>query len=271
MPYIIPALPFSVPTTKNPLLAEYLDYLTYNREERDLCAHLFRLLLEDQPDWRPLKEFLETDFNGSPRLYCEAALIRDAYYARKPDISGFMDGICEMIAEQEGIVGNYTKYSALEPEELRNPGKTHPKQLYYKLKNTGFQSKSGDSRVYGALQAMFNAKPDLVICIDNTLYIYEAKYHMTFDKLQLERTEKIGEVWAELLYRDLGFASKPKVEVRMLGLIKDKPKEGEFRYRFISWEEVLDIAKKHWNPSSKEWVATDYSIKVFSKLLKGNS
>ena len=35
-----------------------LNYQKYNREERDICAHLFRLLLDDQENWQPLKEFL---------------------------------------------------------------------------------------------------------------------------------------------------------------------------------------------------------------------
>jgi hypothetical protein len=263
----------------------HLDYLTYNREERDLCAHLFRLLLEDQPRWQPLKDFIETDFTGSPRVFCEAALLRDAYHTRKPHkndnknieseklagLTEFLNNVCELIAAQEKVSNNYTPFSKLEPFELRTPRETHPRQIAYKLKEIGALRMPGDGKVYGALQGMFNAKPDLVICVDNTMYIYEAKYHMPFDELQLERTKKIGQVWAELLHRDLGFDSKPKVEVRMLGLKKDKPQEGVSRYRFISWEKVLKIAKKQWNPTNKDWVASDYSMKVFSKVLKSDS
>ena len=43
---------------KSQQMINVMDYLEYNREERDLCAHLFRLLLEDQPHWGPLRKFL---------------------------------------------------------------------------------------------------------------------------------------------------------------------------------------------------------------------
>lgn len=254
------------------------NYLTYNREERDLCAHLFRLLLEDQPRWQPLKDFLDTDFTGSPRVFCEAALLRDAYHTRKPSqndnkdivseklehLKAFLNNVCELIATQEEVSDNYTPFCELKPELLLNPRKTHPKQIAYKLKEIGALRKPGDDKVYGALQGMFNAKPDLVICVDNTMYIYEAKYYMPFDVLQLERTKKIGQVWAELLHRDLGFASKPQVEVRMLGLHKHKPQPEASRYRFTSWEEVITIALKTWNE-------TDYSMKVLSKIIPSDS
>ena len=61
----------------------HLDYTTYNREERDICAHLFRLLLEDQPNWGPLCQFLGVEAVANPRVYCEVALVRDAYMKRK--------------------------------------------------------------------------------------------------------------------------------------------------------------------------------------------
>lgn len=235
----------------------YLDYLAYNREERDLCAHLFRLLLDDQPYWRPLKEFLGIDFNGSPRVYCEAALVRDAYYERKvrknmatgkPESANFLEDLCELIASQEGVAtGEFTKFSELEPEELRQPWKTHPKQIAYKLKEAGKLEKPGDRQVYGSLQAIFNAKPDLVICVDDTLYIFEAKYTMPFDEKQLERTENIGKVWAELLYADLGFESRPEVVVLKLGLDENNVHmPGKSKYSFTSWENVYQIPTNTW-------------------------
>ncbi|NHQ59515.1 hypothetical protein G9409_02725 [Chlorobium sp. BLA1] len=250
---------------------QYLDYLAYNREERDMCAHLFRLLLEDQPRWRPLKDFLEIDFNGHPRIYCEAALVRDAYYERKirkdkvtgkPESADYLKDLCELIAAQEGVAPDaYTKFSGLEPEELRQPWKTHPKQIAYKLKDAGTLEKPGDIQVYGALQAMFNAKPDLVICVDDTLYIFEAKYTMPFDEKQLERTENIGKVWAELLFADLGFESRPEVVVRKLGLDKKNSQtSGESKYSFMSWVKVYQIANKYWKES-------DFSMNVFLKRI----
>lgn len=236
-------------------------YLAYNREERDVCAHLFRLLLEDQPNWQPLKDFLGRDFKGSPHLYCEAAVIRDAYYARKHEkdeagelsTSNFLDGICDQIAHQIGAAPeDYTRFSELEPKTLRNPKLTHPKQIAYKFKESGAIKKPRDADVYGELQAMCNAKPDLVICVDNTLYIYEAKYTMPFDEKQLKRTERIGLVWAKLLYTDLGFSVEPRVEVRKLGLLK--PGKPGFNPD-ISWKEVYSIATRYWQED-------DFSMQV---------
>lgn len=238
-----------------------LSYLAYNREERDLCAHLFRLLLEDQPNWQPLKDFLDRDFIGSPQLFCEAAVIRDAYYARKPEKAddgepgtiNFLDGICDLIATMlEAAPDEYTRFSELQPETLRNPRLTHPKQIAYKLKESGAIQKPRDADVYGSLQAMFNAKPDLVICADNTLYIYEAKYTMPFDEAQLERTRLIGKVWAKLLYKDLGFEVEPDLVVRKLGLSKPDTKGYD---PDISWKEVCEIANRY-------WLEDDYSMKV---------
>jgi hypothetical protein len=175
-----------------------MEYIKYNREERDLCAHLFRLLLDDQPNWGPLKAFLKKDTVHNPRIFCEAALIRDAYYARKPKIKNFMISLCNFIAQQNEIT-SYTKFDKL-PAELQNPTLTRPKQIAYKMENNDFDFKKDDLEIYGTLQAMFNAKPDLVICEGSSLFTYEAKYTLDFDDIQLRRTREIAEVWQKLLY-----------------------------------------------------------------------
>ena len=226
-----------------------MEYIKYNREERDLCAHLFRLLLDDQPNWGPLKDFLKKDTVNNPRIFCEAALIRDAYHARKPKIKNFMISLCNFIVQQNEIT-NYTEFDKLQ-EELQNPSLTHPKQIAYKIKKGGFQHKEDDLKLYGTLQAMFNAKPDLVICEGSNLYIYEAKYTLNFDPVQLERTEEIGKVWQKLLYGDIGFNTEPKLYVRKLGLKKYEPD--------AAWEDVFNIAVKVWGQD-------DFSTKVFSKV-----
>ena len=227
-----------------------MEYIKYNREERDLCAHLFRLILDDQPNWGPLKAFLKTDNVNNPRIFCEAALIRDAYHERKPEIDNFMTDLCGFVADQIGIT-NYTNYHNLD-KELKNPSLTHPKQIAYKIKKGGYQHKEADLKLYGALQAMFNAKPDLVICEGNNLYVYEAKYTLGFDSVQLTRTKEISEVWQKLFYRDLGFKSKPDIHVRKLGLKKFKPT--------ISWEDIYEIAVRYWGQN-------DFSTVVLSKVL----
>ena len=59
---------------------------------------------------------------------------------------------------------------------------------------------------------------------------------LDFDREQLRRTNNIAEIWAALLYRDLGFDCPPSVEVRRLGLAKYKPE--------VSWESVKAIAEE---------------------------
>ena len=103
-------------------------------------------------------------------------------------------------------------------------------------------------RVYGALQGMFNAKPDLAITVDDCLMAFEAKFTEEFDKIQLERTWKITEVWASpLLYRDLGFKKAPAYTVIKLGLSKQKPD--------LSWQEIFCIAKDYYPETDRSFIA----------------
>lgn len=227
------------------------NYTDYNREERDICAHLFRLLLDDQKDWKPLRTILGNDIKiDNPRIYCEVALIRDAYFERKKDHMPFMTELVELVATQEGVK-DHTPYPELDPK-LRDPNSTHPKQIRFKMKETGADISASDKKVYGEVQSMFNAKPDLLICTGNDLVVYEAKYTMYFEDEQMKRTKNIADVWAALLFEDLGFSQKPNVHVQKLGLAKYEPN--------LSWEKIHDVAKEHWG-------ANDFSVKVFSKVL----
>ncbi|MFZ4526631.1 MAG: hypothetical protein ACOYOE_14160 [Chlorobium sp.] len=179
-----------------------MDYDVYNREERYLCYHLFRLLHEPVQSYRALSEFLKRPVHqGSFRIYAEAALIRDAYYVRKSLASHFLDDMVRMLMEQESV-SECRLYSEL-PDELSNGSKTHPKQIRQKAGNLFTPE---EECVFGAMQGMFNAKPDLVVCINEELLIYEAKFTLDFDLKQMKRTENIGKIWAALFYaaiRDL--------------------------------------------------------------------
>lgn len=210
-----------------------MDYNGYNREERDLCAHLFRLLLSDQSTWQPLTEFLCVKSVVNPRVFCEVALIRDAYHANRSEKERFVGSICELIATELGK-SSYTKFCDL-PEELRKPSETHPRQIYFKMRKQGFTLE--DLSIYGALSSFFNAKPDLVVCEGSNLFAFEVEYTLNFDSEQLVRTKRIAEIWKNLLYRDLGFAAKPSVHVRKVGLEKHNPD--------ISWEKIAGIARRH--------------------------
>src|SRR5690606_28461485 len=147
------------------------DYLKYNREERDLCAHLFRLLLDDQKDWKPLKKFLRKDSVANPRIYCEVSIILHGYVARNGEIHDYMHELCELIAEMNEVK-NYMKFQNI-PEEFQKASKN----IYSKRKiEKALENYSGDelqkileynqepnTSVYRTLQSMFNAKPDLAV------------------------------------------------------------------------------------------------------------
>jgi hypothetical protein len=122
------------------------------------------------------------------------------------------------------------------------------------LRHANVALQEGDAVVYGSLQAMFNAKPDLLICEGNNLFVFEAKFKLGFDAAQLGRTDQIAEVWRELLYEDLGFEQQPDNKRKTIGLAKYGPD--------ISWERIHELAMKWLGPE-------DFSTRVLSKVLRG--
>lgn len=225
-----------------------MNYDLYNREERYVCAHLFRLLHEPVDAFRPLRRFLgdESDVDGF-RIFAEVALIRDAYHERRADPATWMDALVRLVMAQEAV-GDCRLYSEL-PSDLRSPDQTYPRQI--RMKAQGRLS-AAEQKVYGAIQGMFNAKPDLAICVGDSLLVYEAKLTLGFDQVQLRRTRNIAEVWAQLLYDDLGFRVEPKVELLKLGLSKHGPD--------ISWEKVLGIAKETYSQHDRTLLALRQAV-----------
>jgi len=166
-----------------------MKYDLYNREERALCSHLFRLLHEklvDSPRDSALSKVLnivhkknlvfknkETRINfaslrfDNVGIFSEVALIRDAYENLKPNVNDFMDELTEIIKRQENV-NECRLYSQL-PKVLCDCRETHPKQIRAKAHSEGVSLSTDEMRVYGAVQAMFNAKPDLAITVDNHL------------------------------------------------------------------------------------------------------
>jgi hypothetical protein len=248
-------------------------YDYYNREERAICAHLFRLLHErlEEKSVSPLGQFLNrlsksnlTFRNGNTSLtnlrfdnisiFCEASIIRDAYQNAKPDIYPFMDDLTRLIMKQENV-NDCRLYSQL-PEPLSNSKLTHPKQIRQKATSVSIQLNESESKVYGAMQGMFNAKPDLVLTIDDILLVCEAKHTESFDEEQLKRTWNIAEVWATLLYKDIGFLVPPIYSVFKLGGAIFKP--------HINWTAISDISELTYNENDRTRIA----IKAGVELLK---
>jgi hypothetical protein len=254
-----------------------IDYDYYNREERAICAHLFRLLHEqlDQKRDSPFGQFIDMlaksnlYFKGTEKtlenlrfdninIFCEVSIIRDAYKNKKPNnINSFMDDLTRLIIKQENV-NDCRLYSQL-PEPLNNIRLTHPKQIRQKATSIGIQLKEGESRVYGAMQGMFNAKPDLVLTVDNFLLVCEAKHTKSFDDEQLKRTWNIAEAWATILYQDLGFTEVPNYTVFKLGGGKFNP--------HVNWTAIAEIAEKTYNEKDRTRIA----IRAGVELLKRHS
>jgi len=242
------------------------DYDKYNREERSFCAHLFRLLHEnlELKEKSPLGQLLNKitlknhDINLSNLnynnigIFFEVAIIRDAFKNSKPSINQFMDELIKIIIRQEGA-RECRLYSQL-PEVLCNHERTHPEQIRRKAEIVGIQLKENENRVFGALQGMFNAKPDLAITIDNKLLAFEAKFTEPFGEVQLKRTGHIAEVWAKLLYKDFGFKAEPEFFIIKLGAMKFNP--------HVSWTNVLEIAKKTYEENDRTLVALKNGVEL---------
>lgn len=248
-------------------------YDQYNREERALCAHLFRLLHEhiDQRKGSPLGRFLAelekshlTFKNGIPNLsirafnnigiYIEAAIIRDAYVHAKPNVNPLMNDLVRLVMKQENVQV-CRLYSEL-PEPLNNIRKIHPKQIFRKAEDLKIRLSEEEMKVYKSLQGMFNAKPDMVLTIDNQLLVCEAKFTQKFDQSQIDRTWNIAEAWTKLLYKDMGFSAPPIYTVFTLG--------PERAGSDISWRQVLEIAKQTYAEGDRSRMAIEMGVELLT-------
>ena len=115
-----------------------------------------------------------------------------------------------------------------------------------------------EKRVYGAVQGMFNAKPDLVLTIDDKLFVIEAKFTEKFDEEQLKRTKNITEVWAELLYNEFGFSNRPNYAVVKLGASKFNAD--------ITWKDICTIAQDTYQPEDKSRIAFNLGFELLQNL-----
>ena len=261
--------------------SKMFEYDKYNREERALCAHLFRLLHErlDDKQTSPLGQLiaklvpLNLIFNnGSANLstlryenigiFSEVAIIRDAYHQKKKEnkikVDLFMDSLTRLIIKQKKV-SDCRLYSQVQELFKKDVSIPHPKQIRQKAILEGIRLSENEIKVYGAIQGMFNAKPDLLITIDDKLLTFEAKFTEKFDPDQLKRTENITEVWATLLYEDLGFSQPPQYTVIKLGASSYNP--------HINWTTILDIAKRTYSENDRTLI----TLKSGVELLKNSN
>lgn len=180
-------------------------------------------------------------------IFTEVAIIRDYYDKIKPNVNAFMDKLVEIIGVQEKAI-NFRKYSNLD-SSLNTPDKTHPKQIYQKARQIPDYFSRDECKVYGALQGMFNAKPDLAITLNSYLLVFEAKFTLWFDYEQINRTQNIADVWGKLLYKEFGFESPINPVVLRLGHQKFFPD--------ISWQEIFQIAKETYTSNDRTLISME--------------
>lgn len=108
------------------------------------------------------------------------------------------------------------------------------------------------------MQGMFNAKPDLVITIDDKLLVFEAKFTEPFDEVQLKRTANITEIWSKLLFNDFGFSTQPVSFIIKLGPRKFNPN--------ISWTEIKNIAKETYGSNDRTLISLTKGVELIEKF-----
>ena len=189
-----------------------MSYDNYNREERALCAHLFRLLqnsIHSDPELNFFERFLANvapDNGGlrrdidklsgddlrKARVYVEVALMRDVVAQEK---------ICE------SQLARYCDESC--PPERR----------------------------WSKPQQIISVKPDLAIVLPNLLLVVEVKFTSPFTPKQLKRTECLVEVWREAAdgaaFKALGLAVTAPAYVVCIG---SKEFADDFDYPYADWQ-----------------------------------
>ncbi|MCY1023454.1 hypothetical protein [Pyxidicoccus sp. MSG2] len=240
---------------------------SFNREERAACSHLFRLLhegLATAPQASAMAQVLAVlrgrgvDIPGEAAgavVLTEVALIRDAYETWKgSDVSSRMDELVGLVAEGRP----HTRWSQLAPI-LRDPKQTYPAQVRTKADRlsigVGPEGTLRESAldvqnraVYGALQGVFNAKPDLALVLPSRLLVFEAKLTEAFDTEQLERTGLLARLWASrLLHGYLGYTSPPSVSVVRIG---DEGTGAE-----LTWQDLHRLATERYPPNDRTCIA----------------
>ncbi|MFO0567115.1 MAG: hypothetical protein U0263_15710 [Polyangiaceae bacterium] len=176
----------------------------------------------------------------------EVALVRDAYRRYRGDAARFMDALLHVVREQESTP-DARLWSAL-PTPLAAPSRTHPRDIIRNGTELGLLTAS-DQKVFRAVRGMFNAKPDLALVLQSAIVVVEAKLTQAFDRTQLARTRNIAQVWATLLFRDLGFAAPPPYAVAKLGSAAAGVD--------LSWQELAELAALTYPPNDRTRLALE--------------
>jgi hypothetical protein len=190
-------------------------YEACNREERAICAHLFRLLLNSQH-----KESEPCFFVTFLRLFADSGLpdpavaaalqAADTGQVRKAGVYAEVALIRDVYAADGTPFGALTAFCRRHNE--KNPG------------------------LQWSERQLLSVKPDLAIVVGGVLLVIEAKFTLGFDKEQLARTASLVSAWRCLgaPMRALGLAEDAPACVAKLGGLCDGP--------HVAWEAVADAA-----------------------------
>ncbi len=245
-------------------------YDNYNREERSLCAHLFRLLHEklELGAESPLGRFLTRAGIAPPTfhsacIYAEVSLIRDAYLYRKQlsasssndYIAPFLDEMVRLIAQLEGC-SQYVLYTNL-PRPLNVPASTHPRQIHDKIVsktklNPPRAFSNEERKVFKLMKEIFLTRPDHAIAVDGALVVVETALAMPLTSERMALTRKIAHVWANLLYPDFGFEQPPQWRVCSLSRI---PLQKNEQQPDMTWFDIREIARATYPATDRTVIA----------------
>jgi hypothetical protein len=254
------------------LSGENSEYYKLNREERNLCATLYHLLLENNN----LKKFLtlidcKYEVN-EPEIYVEYAFIRDIWHKIKeqkttPNSNQKKKNIIMECFpskrkdwEKKDISGfNAVFISARAPsvKEIESPSNWNVKKL-----SETFENDKQEFLNACIFKWAFNAKPDMVIhtsqntaiCIECKLESGESTYPSNaeekkiFDQLRLARVKQT-EV-QEKIMKLLGF------DAQHINIAKQKlPNENTF-----TWKEIFSKLERPNSPFIQKWLISQNFI-----------
>ena len=100
-------------------------------------------------------QLIEGKFNANdihfdnPGIFCEAALIRDVYFSKKPNVKELMDTIVEFIMQHYKIKGDCRNYSQL-PAKLNNCHITHPNGIKKTAKDDAIYLSQNEKNIWNS-------------------------------------------------------------------------------------------------------------------------
>lgn len=228
-------------------------YDSYNREERAICSHLFRLLLNSlhaEPDHQFFRAFLKcisASSRSDPRL--TALLV-----ARGDQLS---QGA--RVYSEVALVRDVVATGKLSRKQLDAHCREHNDRC--RLHKAQCTSDCDKCEPLWEPRQLLCVKPDIAIVLADLLIVIEAKFVLDFDDEQLKRTKSLVAVWRDLEtpMAALGLAPTADAFVLELGCKSRNP--------HIDWQTLADLAKESFGTGDPSVAALKYA----QELLRDHS